>query len=74
MSHRKQDHASNVEPCHKFSRGECPFQDEFCWFGHKTKVIETVEDNSIAENVEKHENMSVFQEARKPAKPPIINN
>ena len=73
MSHRKQDHASHVEPCHKFSRGECPFQDKFCWFKHGSKIIENTENKTNADDLEKYENMSVFQEATKPAKPPIMS-
>ena len=73
MNHRKQTHASEIEPCHKFSKGECPFQDKFCWFKHETKVMESIEDNLINDNAEKHATMSDFQEVTKSAKPPIMS-
>ena len=66
MKHRKTDHVSHVEPCNKFLNGECPFQSNFCWFLHTNKSIETPQ-----QNVEFKENISVFQEATKAAKPPI---
>ena len=58
MKHRKTDHISHVEPCNKFLTGECPFQSKFCWFLHTINSIEK-------------ENILVFPEATKEAKPPI---
>ena len=66
MKHRKADHASHVEPCRKFLKGECPFQSKFCWFQHTNQSMENPQQNR-----ESKENMSVFQETTKVAKPPL---
>ena len=70
MQHRKESHAEFVESCNKFTKNECPFQEEFCWFSHKSKSNNSVRDN-ISKNEEKEEDNSVFQKVRKPLKPPI---
>ena len=65
MKHRKRSHKSLIEPCSKFLKRECPFQEEFCWFKH-----ENLEEDKIDENKEDKSN-SGFQEAPKPLKPPL---
>ena len=66
MKHRKRSHRSLIEPCNKFSKRECPFQEEFCWFKH-----ETLEEDKMVENVKEDKSISGFQEAPKPPKPPL---
>ena len=68
MKHRKQSHGKVVEPCNKFVRGECPFQDDFCWYKHENESKgKPVEDNGTKDD----EDPLVFQKAQKPSKPPI---
>ena len=71
MKHRKQSHETSIEPCNKFIKRECPFQEEFCWFSHKANTNqETVEENTD-KNGEKGADISFFQRVQKPIKPPI---
>ena len=67
MNHRKSNHPSSIETCNKFLKGDCPFQDKFCWYEHRSKPNVNLEDID-SENLE---NSSVFHEVTKTAKPPI---
>ena len=45
MQHRKKEHKSSVAPCRKFSVGECPYNDDKCWWNHTDK-------GNLSENVQ----------------------
>ena len=66
MSHRKQKHSNFVQMCTKFSNKSCRFQEDFCWYRHKT------EKDEIACEVEEKETDTtpVFQKGIKNPKPP----
>merc|ERR1711947_3586 len=45
MQHRKTEHKSSVAPCRKFSVGECPYNENKCWWNHTDK-------ENLSENVQ----------------------
>ena len=71
MKHRRESHGNVVEPCNKFVRGECPFQDNFCWFKHENESKGEPEKDNDKKDVQDDEDLPVFQKVQKPSKPPI---
>ena len=66
MSHRKKKHSSFVQICSQFSNTICRFQEDFCWYSHRTE-----EENAASEDEEKEpETPSVFQKVVNNPKPP----
>ena len=64
MRHRKTDHANMIKKCKYFSRGNCDFEDDFCWWKHEREVNEN--------DVEEDGNKLVFQNAQSSNHPPIM--
>ena len=43
IQHRKKEHERSVAPCRKFSVGDCPYNENKCWWNHTDK--ETLPEN-----------------------------
>ena len=66
MSHRKKKHSSFVQICSQFSNKSCRFQEDFCWYSHRTE-----EENAASEDEEKEcEIPSVFRKVLNNPRPP----
>ena len=66
MSHRKRTHSDTIRQCFQFTRNNCRYQSEFCWYKHQ--------ENKKDENDEKmkeDELNSVFWTASTNSKPPL---
>ena len=73
MLHRKIKHASHVRICQSFSKNNCRFPDNLCWFSHTEEPMETdvnLEDEDEEISEEGEESNSVFQKIYRNPKPP----
>ena len=66
MSHRKRNHPDAIRQCFQFSRNNCRYQSEFCWYKHH----ENKKDGND-EKMEEDELNSVFRTASTNSKPPL---
>ena len=49
MSHLKQNHPTSVPLCKNYEKGDCRFNDKFCWFKHNN-VSQKQDFHKAAEN------------------------
>ena len=75
MIHRKQMHINIVKMCKNFQQNSCSFRDQFCWYRHDDNGMEVEDDINLiddVENIRQQENNSVFRNATKDLKPPLL--
>ena len=75
MIHRKQMHINIVKMCKNFQQNSCSFRDQFCWYRHDDNGMEVEDDINLiddVENIRQQEKNSVFRNATKDLKPPLL--
>ena len=62
MKHRKRDHWGIVKLCLQYSKNNCRFKDEQCWFKHELEIEINEDQENLEEQFDDDKMETVFRE------------